>query len=64
MTRFAKFISTFAHDEEGVALSEYLMLLALLIGGVLAAVILAGGNLNYAWYSWAGWFNLLAYPGA
>jgi len=64
MTRFANLVRAFARDEEGVALSEYLMLLALLIGGVLFAVTIAGENLNAAWYSWANWFTQLEYPGA
>jgi pilus assembly protein Flp/PilA len=61
MTRFAKMIRAFAHEEDGVALSEYLMLLALLIGGVLLFITTAGTNLGEAWNSWAGWFNKLAY---
>lgn len=42
-------------EEDGVALSEYLILLGLLVGGVIAAVILFGNNLELAWNNWAGW---------
>ena len=47
----------FVKDEEGLALTEYLILLGLLTGGVIAAVILVGGELSAAWESWAEWFQ-------
>ncbi|WP_353474339.1 hypothetical protein PVT71_20575 [Salipiger sp. H15] len=53
---FAKDIAQrFRRDEDGLALTEYLVVLGLLIGGVIAAVTLFGDNLNIAWTQWAGW---------
>jgi len=50
-------VRAFAREEDGVALTEYLILLGLLVGGVIAAVTLAGTNLSTAWKSWAGFFS-------
>ncbi|OWW04107.1 hypothetical protein ATY81_17435 [Rhizobium sp. R72] len=50
-------VRAFAREEDGVALTEYLILLGLLVGGVIAAVTLAGTNLSDAWESWAGFFT-------
>ncbi len=47
----------FKHDEDGLALTEYLLLLGLLVGGVIVAVTLFGTNLSNAWNSWAGFFT-------
>ncbi len=55
-------VRAFAREEDGVALSEYLILLGLLIGGVLATVKLAGTNLNAAWETWASFFKTLEKP--
>ncbi|CAN7343928.1 hypothetical protein LJR255_001949 [Pararhizobium sp. LjRoot255] len=56
-------VRAFAREEDGVALTEYLILLALLIGGVITAVTLAGDNLAAVWNAWAGWFTTaLAVP--
>ncbi|MYM55283.1 Flp family type IVb pilin [Thalassovita mangrovi] len=44
-------------DDDGLALTEYLVVLGLLIGGVIAAVILFGDNLSAAWTAWAGWLD-------
>ena len=46
----------FAREEYGVALTEYLVLLGLLVGGVVVAVGMAGTNLAAAWQTWADWF--------
>lgn len=56
MTRFANLVRAFAHDEEGIALSEYLVLLGILIGGVILAVTAVGDTLNTVWYGWSDWF--------
>jgi pilus assembly protein Flp/PilA len=57
-------VRAFAQEEDGVALTEYLILLALLVGGVITAVTLAGDNLAIVWNAWAGWFTAeLAVPG-
>ncbi|MDK1490780.1 hypothetical protein QN219_11980 [Sinorhizobium sp. 7-81] len=50
-------VRAFAREEDGVALTEYLILLALLVGGVITAVTLAGTNLSTVWNGWAGWFT-------
>ncbi|MCZ4091338.1 Flp family type IVb pilin [Sinorhizobium psoraleae] len=50
-------VRAFAREEDGVALTEYLILLALLVGGVIGAVTLAGTNLSAVWNGWAGWFT-------
>ncbi|MDK1389201.1 hypothetical protein QN224_27735 [Sinorhizobium sp. 8-89] len=50
-------VRAFAREEDGVALTEYLILLALLVGGVIGAVTLAGTNLSNVWNGWAGWFT-------
>jgi pilus assembly protein Flp/PilA len=56
-------VRAFAREEDGVALTEYLILLALLVGGVITAVSLAGSNLAAVWNAWAGWFTTeLAVP--
>ena len=45
----------FHSEDEGLALTEYLVVLGLLIGGVIAAVILFGNNLSNAWNNWGTW---------
>ncbi|MBC2837491.1 hypothetical protein H7F16_18380 [Gemmobacter straminiformis] len=49
-------MARFNREEDGLALTEYLILLGLLVGGVVAAVLLIGGDLNAAWTSWSDWF--------
>jgi pilus assembly protein Flp/PilA len=46
----------FAKDEEGLALTEYLILLGLLTGGVIIAVLAIGNSLANAWGGWQTWF--------
>lgn len=53
----ADLMRRFKDDEEGLALSEYLVVLGLLIGGVIAAVLVFGENLATAWENWAGWVS-------
>ena len=50
-------IRAFATEEDGIALTEYLVLLAMVVGGVVAAVGLAGGNLASAWEGWQTWWG-------
>ena len=47
----------FMNDEEGLALTEYLILLGLLTAAVIGAVLTIGGELGLAWESWADWFT-------
>ncbi|WOS66812.1 Flp family type IVb pilin [Sinorhizobium fredii] len=57
MEAFVAKVSAFAREEDGVALTEYLILLALLVGGVITAVTTAGGNLSAAWETWGSWWT-------
>ena len=57
MKAFVAKVSAFAREEDGVALTEYLVLLGLLVGGVIVAVTTAGQSLDNAWTSWAGFFD-------
>ncbi|WP_429811835.1 hypothetical protein [Ensifer sp. B1-9] len=50
-------VRAFAREEDGVALTEYLVLLGLLSGGVIASVIAIGGDLQVAWSSWETFFG-------
>lgn len=60
MFSFIKYMaSRIREEEDGVALSEYLILLGLLVGGVIAAVLLFGTNLGVSWNTWAGWIGSL-----
>jgi pilus assembly protein Flp/PilA len=56
MTRLTTMFSAFVREEDGVALTEYLILLGLLVGGVIASVSLAGNNLETAWNNWGAFF--------
>lgn len=57
-------VRAFAREEDGVALTEYLILLALLVGGVITTVSIAGSNLNLAWEKWSTWWGTLPPPDA
>ncbi|MCG5481022.1 Flp family type IVb pilin [Sinorhizobium alkalisoli] len=50
-------VRAFAREENGVALTEYLVLLGLLVGGVIVAVTAAGASLSTAWNSWGNFFS-------
>jgi len=50
-------VSRFSKDENGLALTEYLILLGLLTAGVIAAVLLMGTSLGTAWGTWGTWFQ-------
>ena len=45
----------FRDDEEGLALTEYLILLGLLTSAVILAVLAFGGQLGVLWNTWAVW---------
>ena len=57
LTMIQNLMNRFSRDEDGLALTEYLILLGLLIGGVIAAVTLFGGNLSDTWGAWANYFG-------
>lgn len=54
-------VRAFAREEDGVALTEYLILLGLLVGGVVGTVIAAGDNLEGAWSTWGTFWNQTQY---
>ncbi len=47
----------FRKEEDGLALTEYLILLGLLTGAVIASVILFGDGLAEGWRLWAAWIG-------
>lgn len=55
-------LKAFRKEEDGLALTEYLVLLGLLVGGVIAAVTAFGTNLDTVWTAWSGWVAGLATP--
>lgn len=62
MKKTLESIRVFAAEEDGVALTEYLILLGLLVGGVVTTVIAAGGNLDAAWASWGTFWDQTKAP--
>ena len=63
MSKAFRIIGEFGREEDGVALTEYLILLALLVGGVIIAVTAAGDNLSAAWDTWGTFWNQLSFTG-
>ncbi len=59
MKAFLANVRAFAREEDGIALTEYLILLGLLVGGVLVAVQTSSGLLAAAWNDWGAFFTLL-----
>lgn len=49
----------FRDDKEGLALTEYLILLGLLTAAVITAVLAFGEQLGALWQGWADWINSL-----
>ena len=49
-------------DERGVATVEYLVLLAVLVGGAVAAVVGVALGISGAFESWNGFFESLVWP--
>lgn len=47
----------FADDEEGIALTEYLVLLGLVVAGVITAVLTFGEELSAVWTGWSNWLD-------
>lgn len=48
-------LQAFRKEEDGLALTEYLILLGLLTAAVIIAVAAFGTNLGTAWGGWAAW---------
>ncbi|MCI2400416.1 Flp family type IVb pilin [Aliiroseovarius subalbicans] len=47
----------FKRDQDGIALTEYLILLGLLTAAVIAAVLLFGEQLGIQWGTWGTWMS-------
>ena len=60
MNRAIKIIDAFRQEEYGLALTEYLILLGLLVGGVIVGVIGAGNGLEAAWVTWGTFWSTTA----
>jgi pilus assembly protein Flp/PilA len=54
---FAQQMGRFATDETGLALTEYLLLLGLVTGGVVLTVVAFGQSMGQTWTSWAEWVS-------
>ncbi|MDT8327019.1 MAG: Flp family type IVb pilin [Roseovarius sp.] len=50
-------VRRFRDDEEGLALTEYLVLLGLLTAALIGAITLFGGALTTAWGEWTTWIG-------
>jgi pilus assembly protein Flp/PilA len=57
MMKAISMMKTFRKEEDGLALTEYLILLGLLVGGVILSVLTIGGELTTAWGDWATFFE-------
>jgi pilus assembly protein Flp/PilA len=55
-------LQSFRKEENGLALTEYLILLGLLVGGVIVAVTAFGSTLNTAWTGWSTYFGTSLNP--
>ena len=53
MCIFKEFLS----DEDGMALTEYLILLGLLLGAVIGAILIYGSIVSGNWEAWANWVD-------
>lgn len=58
--RLSDLICRFKSDEEGLALTEYLILLGLLTAAVIGAVLAFGEQLGALWQTWAVWLQSLS----
>ena len=56
MKKTKEMVAAFGREEDGIALTEYLILLGLLIGGVITAVTIAGNSLETVWTNWGNWW--------
>lgn len=56
MTLITNKIREFAREEDGIALTEYLILLGILSAAAITAVTASGTNLGQAWDGWTAFF--------
>lgn len=64
MTLITDKIREFAREEDGIALTEYLILLGILSAAAITAVTTSGTNLGNAWNDWTAFFLALDERGA
>lgn len=57
MKLFNEILTKLCKQEEGLALTEYLILLGLLTAAVVVAITAFGGGLEAAWTSWTTWLD-------
>ena len=57
MHKLKNTLARFSKDEDGLALTEYLVLLGLLTGTLILAVVAFGGALNTQWAAWTAWIS-------
>jgi len=62
LIRFKNLLARFRRDEDGLALTEYVVLLGLLVAAVIVAVNLFGQNLAGVWSQWATWIDGVTTP--
>ncbi len=64
MTYTADMMARLRSEEDGLALTEYLILLGLLTGAVVGAVLIFGQTLGSQWALWQTWLSGLNAPPA
>lgn len=57
MSAAIRTVKAFRRDDSGIALVEYLILLAILSGSVVVAIFIFANNIGIQWQSWALWFS-------
>lgn len=60
LNKARKLVARFRKDEDGLALTEYLILLGLLTAAVITAVTVFGEELGRLWETWADWLAQLS----
>lgn len=58
-TYMMSLVIRFRDERDGLALTEYLILLGLLTAAVIGAVFAFGSQLGTLWQTWADWLNSL-----
>ena len=56
---FSKRMERFRNEEDGVAMTEYLVLLGVLVGAVIASILFYGEQLGGVFVTWATWLGAL-----
>ena len=64
MTLIKNKIREFISEEDGIALTEYLILLGILSAAAITAVTASGNSLGSAWQAWETFFGDLSSRGA